>query len=444
MNDTLHCPVCNRQLQPDFKFCPYCATPSPYYRETGAGGPSVGSVGMAAAAQLPTASATLPEPIVATPLVNIAPWQGTPSESISQQGTPAPDLSSSTVLEEKPTPAVPPEQPEVQPVQSGVQLIDFASLFDNSGGPAVPPTPASDIEPELRPDPEPQQEAAAISQEAPEEAPELANQNGLPMSATYERPSPSTGPLPELEEMPSVAEQPSSLPEPESQLVTQGEPEPSRSMIYQSYSPSTSEPGTSEPAVTPPSATFAPVTSATERSSPGTPEYEKMAQQAMEEQLKSALPNPTASPPSDASVLSLTDSPTSTSPFGYSSERPASPSFPPVPPVQSAPVPMPIGERPKPGTPEYEEMARRAMEEQERMRQSGNDTTQASQSANYSQQTSPLTYQPPQAQAPASPAAPPVQTPNPSYSERPKPGTPEYEEMARRAMEERQRQQSKP
>ena len=161
-----------------------------------------------------------------------------------------------------------------------------------------------------------------------------------------------------------------------------------------------------------------------ERPKPGTPEYEEMARRAME-QKQGGTP---ATAPVDTSPLSTPSytHPAPTPPYGYTPEPTPQPA--PPPPVQ--PSMPPPGQRPRPGTPEYEEMARRAME------QHGSSSTNTSPLSTSPQPTQPI-YSP---EPPPQPV-PPTQPSMPPPGQRPRPGTPEYEEMARRAMEERRRQQ---
>jgi hypothetical protein len=187
-------------------------------------------------------------------------------------------------------------------------------------------------------------------------------------------------------------------------------PEQSTTPVYQSYSqgaPTVPQPV--QPAM-PPSG---------QRPKPGTPEYEEMARRAMEEQLRGT----SASAPADTSPLSTPQFTDTTSVYGYVPE----PVPQPAPPVQ--PAMPPPGQRPKPGTPEYEEMARRAMD------QRGVPSANTSPLGSVSQPAQPV-YTP----EPTPQPAPPVQPAMAPPGQRPKPGTPEYEEMARRAMEERQKQ----
>ena len=139
------------------------------------------------------------------------------------------------------------------------------------------------------------------------------------------------------------------------------------------------------------------------RPKPGTPEYEEMVRRALEEQQrKQGAPTP----------------------------QPQTVAPPPPPPPQAPAQPQittlfggPGAAKPKPGTPEYEEMARQALNQ--RLQNTGPLPGQA-----------PTTASPP----PAPPSPPPTPAPylDPN-APKPKPGTPEYEEMARRAMEELRR-----
>ena len=125
------------------------------------------------------------------------------------------------------------------------------------------------------------------------------------------------------------------------------------------------------------------------RPKPGTPEYEEMARQAMAQRGVTPAPAP----------------------------LPAQPTYQPPAPSQT-PIWSPGMPRPKPGTPEYEEMARQAMAQRGVAPPPGPSQPQSS----------PASFgSPPPSQPPAwSPGMP-----------RPKPGTPEYEEMARQAMAQR-------
>jgi hypothetical protein len=176
--------------------------------------------------------------------------------------------------------------------------------------------------------------------------------------------------------------------------------------VYQSYSPGASTPS---PVTTPD------IPLSGQRPKPGTPEYEEMARKALE--AKGISPTP---PQGYTPRPGVTDTPATSSTPSTSSG--------------TAPV-LPPGQRPKPGTPEYEEMARRAMEE--RLKQQGGAgaaTSQPTPSQGYTPQAGEASYPPP---------TPPVTPTVPPPGQRPKPGTPEYEEMARRALEERLRQQGK-
>ncbi len=184
--------------------------------------------------------------------------------------------------------------------------------------------------------------------------------------------------------------------------------------IYQSYSPSVSpvqpRPATSSPDLPPPG----------QRPKPGTPEYEEMARRALE--TRGVQPTPPQGYPPQGSQS------------GQVSYTPPSQQAPPPPVTPSVPPP---GQRPRPGTPEYEEMARRAMEERLKQQGSGGTAAQATPAYGYTPQSSEANYAPPP------PPPPPVTPSMPPPGQRPKPGTPEYEEMARRAMEERLKQQGK-
>jgi hypothetical protein len=181
--------------------------------------------------------------------------------------------------------------------------------------------------------------------------------------------------------------------------------------IYQSYSPSSSP---VQPQTVPTSPDLPPPG---QRPKPGTPEYEEMARRALETRGIQATP-PQGYPPQGSQA-------------GQASYTQPSRQQAPTPPVTPA-VPPP-GQRPKPGTPEYEEMARRAMEERLKQQDSGTPA-QPTPAYGYTPQSPETNYAPPP--PPVTPAVPPP-------GQRPKPGTPEYEEMARRALEERLKQQGK-
>ncbi len=136
------------------------------------------------------------------------------------------------------------------------------------------------------------------------------------------------------------------------------------------------------------------------RPKPGTPEYEEMVRQAMTAQ--GHTPGKTQETPGQATFPDPT-------PAQMSSMQPYSP------PTYNDPSKP----RPKPGTPEYEEMVRQAMN------QSVRDTGPLGNAPGYD--TGPL---------PEVPPSPPTST---AGASKPKPGTLEYEEMVRRAMEEMKR-----
>jgi len=182
--------------------------------------------------------------------------------------------------------------------------------------------------------------------------------------------------------------------------------------IYQSYSPSSSP---VQPQTAPTSPDLPPPW---QRPKPGTPEYEEMARRALETRGIQATP-PQGYPPQGSQA----GQPSYTQPSRQQT---------PMPPVTPA-VPLPA-QRPKPGTPEYEEMARRAMEERLKQQGSSGTPTQPTPAYGYTPQSPETNYAPPP--PPVTPAVPPP-------GQRPKPGTPEYEEMARRALEERLKQQGK-
>lgn len=202
-------------------------------------------------------------------------------------------------------------------------------------------------------------------------------------------------------------------------------PPPTESVVYQSYSQSSGSTGPQPIQQTPAVQSSFPPPG--QRPKPGTPEYEEMARKALEGRLGGTPPST-----AQANTSPLGAPPVSSTPaYGYrpdtqpyttsttpQSIQPVQPSFPPP------------GQRPKPGTPEYEEMARQAMQARGVSASSSNTSPLGA----VPQQSTP-SYTPDPTPAPP----PPVQPSGP----RPKPGTPEYEEMARKAMEERARQQGK-
>jgi hypothetical protein len=114
-------------------------------------------------------------------------------------------------------------------------------------------------------------------------------------------------------------------------------------------------------------------------------------------------------------------------PAAQSQPQPVAPPPPPQPPAQPRITTLygsPSAEKPKPGTPEYEEMARQALNQ--RLQDSGLPPAPPPQPAPTPQ------YQP----SPPPPEPAPYSDPN---APKPKPGTPEYEAMAQRAMEEMRR-----
>ncbi|MEO5951685.1 MAG: hypothetical protein ABIQ44_04370, partial [Chloroflexia bacterium] len=202
-------------------------------------------------------------------------------------------------------------------------------------------------------------------------------------------------------------------------------PQPTESAVYQSYSQSSGSTGPQPiPSVQPVQPAFP---SPGQRPKPGTPEYEEMARKALEGRIGST--SPTTSQVNTSPLSTPLVSSTPAYGYGQDSQSYSAPTTPePIQPVQ--PAFPPPGQRPKPGTPEYEEMARQAMQS----RGVSGSPANTSPLGAMPQQTTP-SYMPDPTPSPAPP--PPVQ---PS-GQRPKPGTPEYEEMARKALEERARQQ---
>ncbi len=200
--------------------------------------------------------------------------------------------------------------------------------------------------------------------------------------------------------------------------------EPPSNPVFQSYTQSSSAGATAPttqpgPVMPPPG----------QRPKPGTPEYEEMARRVMEQSMGQAA---TASQPA-TSPLSTPSYSNPTPPYGYGAEPVPKPG--PPPPVQPA-IPPP-GQRPQPGTPEYEEMARRAIEQR---RGPSSGTAPLDTSPFGTAQTSSGPLYSPETSAQSTPSDQPATPPS---GQKPKPGTPEYEEMAKRALEERLKQQGK-
>jgi|GEM_PF-3916229 len=154
------------------------------------------------------------------------------------------------------------------------------------------------------------------------------------------------------------------------------------------------------------------------RPKPGTPEYEAMVQAALA--ARSGATPPAAAPaPAQATPPGT---PTFNDPY-----QPPTPT--PAPATPAAPAWDPSKPRPKPGTPEYEAMVQAILAQQR-------GASAANQPQASPHQTGPLPQQPPAPSTPTPPATPAAPAWDPSKP-RPKPGTPEYEEMVQAALRAR-------